>query len=355
MAEEKIDKEEARKCLAVGCFGFSTDDTLAGRASAFYDDLSNALEKIENLTELKVDLGDTQFGETLLSPNGDSFFPHCYNTTVYFKLYIPFKVQEALGFPCSTEKFEVFIVHHYHYPVTYIPAEREGGIPPYDLSGRIALVREYLKSKFKSEVLNFFCVGPSPFHATFEADPSDEELSLTDLEKAPGYRRYRYPYDPQQSNHLYPFILKYGDTLSLFYALTTTRSRILSDEMAIAGGITSIVSPPADFRSKFRRFWTRSDDVDSVHSLIMSAEQRREYIRAELEQAAGARANSDFRDLEYHFAELQKLSLPKAYEKELQVLATYERRGLATVQNSAVLIAGLLGGILGAIGASLAG
>lgn len=339
-----------QEVLSVGCFAFAASAEYVADTSSYFAKLSAALERIENLTNLSVEGIDSGFGDLLVVHKSDEelFVPHPYDAEICFNLYIPFKTQDALGFPCAVEHFEVHIIHHYHFPVAYVSTVSSHGIDCSDTAGKIALVREYFCSKFKDDEITFFYQGPSPFHATFRAIISDRGTEISDSELGVGYRQYECNYNPAEGDFLTYFSGKYGIVLSLFYALQTIRSDILSNERVISAGLARLIEPPDGMRQKLRSITERRSIIDDVQRAIFENERYRSYIRHELDNAEETLPNEHFLGLKYHFFELMKSAEKENYTSGRQIIQTAESRGLAIIQNSAVVISGLVGGLIGA-------
>jgi hypothetical protein len=102
---------EERSSISVGCVAFASSEELASDPSRFFSELKAALASVENITELRIEnAADGQTGiQRIRDPfnREERFYAHPYNGLLYYRIFIPFKKQDELGFRCEDEAFEV--------------------------------------------------------------------------------------------------------------------------------------------------------------------------------------------------------------------------------------------------------
>lgn len=173
-------KEQEQRLFGVGCFHFGYRRKLPFefKTEQYIEELGAALKSLPSIDELVID-HEESFNQsyqvdseppTLNSGKGP--FPVVTFMTVKFSIYIPFRVQEEVlettgGGHIGTEKFSVLMLDTFYGPVTFIecieaPADCRS-------SDAVRLLRLYLQREFKKikGPICFEYIGPSPFHADF--------------------------------------------------------------------------------------------------------------------------------------------------------------------------------------------
>lgn len=352
--EKKLEKfGSSSDCgVSVGCILFAAETELAKVPQDFFAQLKQDLSSIENVTELKIEGTDNRYGtiDYVIDPFDRKVrtFPHTIDSVIYYKIFIPFKVQDELGFRCSKEHFEVFNVHHYNHAVTYIPYDGDGG-GVWSSSNALALVREYLKGKLADGEINISTVAPSPFHADFRAVPSRADGPIEETLTERNFRTFFYSYNQSSNNHLKPFIDIYGDVLALYYQLEKAEDRSHTLRSSISDCVTKLLS---DEISVWRRFHSSGGikaNIDQIHKNVLEAKAQDKVILKSLEREETGVEPRSFSDLEYFFRRIRRRVIEGDYSDALSIAGVYEARNWSFLQNSAVLFAGLFGGLLGAL------
>ena len=268
---------------------------------------------------------------------------------VIFNLYIPYKVQDEFGFRCEQEHFSVIINHHYHFPVTYIPLPtRNDGES--DASAAIVLVRKYLERKLAGRAIACHAVGPSPFHADFYCSQvSDYCEELVDITDSPGYKKYEFRTNLDDTYSLARFIEKYGQTISLFYSLHNARSFGLARAReAIESTNNLLEMEPRSLKNLCEKRHIRQR-IDLIYLNSLREEINRSEMRSLLLEAQEAEIDHEFSDLESHFRELSRFSQSNDFKSTELIANSFEGRRKSIFENMSILIGGLFGGVLGSI------
>lgn len=355
MASEAENTVNDLPSIAVGCIAFATEIDIAKDSRRFFSELEKALSSVENVTELRLENTKQDYNEIyeIKDPfdKVDRFYSHPYGGLIYYKIFIPFKVQDDIGFRCEDETFEVFNFHHNDFLVTYVLGCVAGGSCGGG-STSLALIREYLKAKLVDGPMKVAIVGPSPFHATFWALEGAGRPELKDVTVAAGSREYQFHYDPSVG-YLFHFMERYGDTLALYYFLQSIRNIILTLDREIDRTVENLLLENRSVGERLRFQQTVRSEIDKIHRKVIEGKSLKRLISVHLERATNDRHSYHTNDLPDHFAEVLKISQEDSYDNALSIATIQEGRNRSFYQNSAVLIAGLVGGLFGALLTSL--
>lgn len=341
--------------MGVGCLWFAAPENQLGDARQHFQRVEEALGSIENITNLTISGADGDFGGTtvLIEDDAEHWYPNVYWVRIKFDIFIPEKVQERLNAKCGAERFGVYIENHYHLPVTYAYASQ--GSSAFDGSTAIILLRRYLEEKLAEASVKFGTIGPSPFHANFFTICGTED-ALIKLQAGPGYTNYVFEYETTSSQGLREFADRYGDVLSLFYELHNLRRRSLRLQSSILSDTSTLIKQPeeAGRLSRIRRLLELGPKHDQISEAIFNDQLCRDHMANLLSEARERDYDQPYNDLESHFRELGRFQRETPYSGALDILKTSELRRQNFLSNTAILIAGLFGGVVGAIlGSSL--
>lgn len=338
--------------ISVGCILFTGSEELASVPGSFFEALRDELAQVENVTELSLEGIDRDYFriENVRDPFDREYrsYPHITDSVIYYKIFIPYKVQDDLGFRCNTETFEVFNVFHYNHMVTYIPYV-DGGGGSWGDGTSLALVREYLKAKLQNGDIRIAIVAPSPFHADFKAVPLGQVSQISDVTSVVGYRQYEFGYDQRTGNSLRPFMEMYGEALGLYYKLQKIDAQAHLHMTQIASCVENLLSDGISFWERFHSSKGVRANIDEIHRNVLLGKSRKKSVMDILEREEASVDARYIKDLNQHFRNLKISASDRDYSDALSIASVYEARNHSFVQNSAVLIAGLFGGLLGAL------
>ena len=346
----------AKNFLAVGAIWFACRTEDCEDSEAYFSQLQESLGEIESLTNLEISGADGAFGTTITvkhpreDPKEPLVLSHVYDVRLSFDLYIPFKVQDEIGAKCPAENFHVTIINHYYFPITYVVTSGAAGFDDFSATSAIVLIRKYLEQKLKSGPITCSCIGPSPFHASFRGIPEKEEPRLYDNSVEPGYRRYEFYFEGSPDNFLRAFAHRYGGALSLYYALQNMRSTAIEKSREIQADVDTLLTIIG------KGFWgslfsasQRRSLIDRISENILRDERCRTAIQHNLEEFEHDDLGGSFADLKPQFAELERFANGGNYESERQITDIAEARNRSVAESAAILVAGLMGGILGSV------
>lgn len=368
--------------LGFGCFWFG----LKGGRSAepFSGDfdprqhlqsVKAALSRIPNITNVYIDYNDKTIAYGYGNPvsltdisRDHSFFPAYVFVKIFFGIYLPKRIQNQLArypeeAPVETENFNVAIVYDDPVPYTVVYYETKSKEP--NPSHGVVVVRKYLEQEFKDDLATFCSLGPSPLHADFmltasqpEAQRGEAKYIVQDVSQGDGYKRFVITYADQPkatiSSILSGFVKYIGPFLSSYYSLERDRVNlmVLSEDAAMQLQVLLDI----ENRRGFQRIYYQIRRSSRIISGMLTA-----MAKIEIEKA---RSNNAFLErtregqlLEgtpfYIFIErvrAENAAFPLFPPTEVrQIVLMFEGRRLKLTENLAVLAAGILGGIVGAL------
>lgn len=201
--------------FGVGCFHFGVRKSAPFHFSGeeYLKELRDALQSIPSISNIQCEnesrLKAMQFPVEYDPPNihdDKGIFPYVQRFDLTFTVYIPFRVQERLArieaapdfsTERSTEHFRVYMIYNYFFPVTFVELlSPDATTSPSDA---VRIVREFLKEemgRYKGEYLEFQFLGPSPLHGNFYilTEPRQEAKEAITLKvtRTPGYSTIEY-------------------------------------------------------------------------------------------------------------------------------------------------------------------
>lgn len=245
------------KAIGIGCFWFALRP--GGPAKAEFDpkthieNIRHALETVDNVSNITI-LAPKEIIWSA-APSGEdedeNYFPIFRRVHIDFDIFMPKRIIEkhSLRFPIpNTEHYRVEVVYGRRSPVTYIHYDLEA--VPSDLlvahtpASTVVFIREYLQEKLKEHpTVQFQFLGPSPFHADFFVEATDEknDNSAKDLSiSSRGYRTLLFIVPARDKDGLVPaFINLNNEAFGTFYRTVRYRNRAL----ILKSKITSKVGP----------------------------------------------------------------------------------------------------------------
>lgn len=167
----------------MGCFHFAVKrkPPFKFKGLEYIKNIETSLRSIPNIDNIEIYF-DEDFrklsldvrGKILNLEDGEWSFPDVTFGVIKFEVYIPFRIQAKLSrekeiyLTTFTEKFKVSVYQTYHLPVAFV--ETVNPSQECDPSSAVQIIREFLRQEFKNlkpGIIQFECLGPSPFHANF--------------------------------------------------------------------------------------------------------------------------------------------------------------------------------------------
>lgn len=350
-----IEGKSLTRFFGVGCFQLRPSDNAGGDFDVVQlkKDIISSFENIENVRDVVSSSYDDDYlgFHSFESDEEGIVWPVLLGFQLSFSIYIPKKIQQALQFEVSSENFFVILKHEYDKPVIVVTYEADAN-PMFEQSEyAVALLREYIKEKLGSKIV-MSIVGPSPFHANFFVNDSENhEVEFADFSPPLGIGRYSVSYD--QSIDSYPlelFVHRYGEIFSRFYYLQSMKSKISSLHFIIVNQIMPLLNRESEGFFKDIRYSIQSKStIDSVRKCIVEEylfkSEMIEYIDTSKNRggiALDSPFSSHFREFE-SFLETSKVS---AFDT---VATFFEDRRQKLISNLSGVVTGLIGGIVGAL------
>jgi hypothetical protein len=366
------------RSFGVGCFHFELEDARDDELinpKAYADRLRAHLAQYPNVEEVSIEpfraSAELGFEAARDGDDGDIAWavgvrPWPVNWTFSFRLNIPLRLQRELlrmpfGDDRSLEAERLDVALHYadNMPVAIIEGHEEYLSRP---STAVLLVRQYLEQYAPAGTgVRFRFMGPSPFHADFYVKFGGPEGTFeVNIEELQGYDDVDYvagsDFDAAE-------VIGYAHEstakeLGVYYKLMQSRNRLMREWHELSQSIDELVEQ-AHRRSgwlafKYGPWWRARLDrasLELVRFKLRADEVVTDAVSA-LDELAKKKTLDDLR--KYSDAETARLR-QYAVQDFSEMLALLERRSHAATANVTVMVAALLGGIIGAVLTALFG
>jgi hypothetical protein len=367
--------------FGVGCFHFGLKKINLPSMSGqdYVRELILAIESIPNVKKVDVIAPDEFKEETIEAlesltslKEGNNFFPYpsC-SLDIDFEIYIPTRLQNELSTDLyisslPTERFIVHIRDSYHFPVTFI--ELVNANKDCDPSGSIVIVREFLEKHFteaKSDYIRFDFLGPSPFYANFflygeniervEEDFDSDGFSVEQIPQK-GYDTFDIHFDKSLYTNLNEakeaIFYELSDEIGLFYKLEHHNLLQMRQWENLQELVSSLIGTTKG--KGLKAFFSRllHSNTQIRDAIIMLSEFESNHIWTTFI------LKSDYQDLfnsgkePYTNSYITKIiqNFPTYPTNQVRdVISLLENRRSKTVDNLVIILAAILGGIVGAI------
>jgi hypothetical protein len=371
MSEASAEKKPAKikAMLGVGCFHFAPATMPKGTAfdlGEFAKRLKKALESESNINNVNLTgFAARTFRQPSDVPNimdGPDFFPHLSDVRISFDLYIPFRLQKELydgQLKTETESFRVSINYHWRFPVALIePVSTKPTSSPSDC---VVCTRKFLERRFgkgKNSDVEFQALGPSPFHADFIFDIVEDETAFFGHEiecsvvPSQGYDRIWVEVktsDPLKAAKGAAF-MRFADELEFYYEVIQAQGMNLKTWVMIERAIDKLqerASKPA--MRKIASAFGMQGLIDRALFLTTELERRSISVRYDARKwkAELERVESKCFLWEYINNEVEEVS-KYPVEQILRLISIFEERRKLALQNVAVVVSAIAGGVIGA-------
>ncbi len=363
--------------FGVGCFhfGIRVIEPRSFSPDEYIEDLRNCLEAIDTVSEIEFYYTPISSPESIeMSEQPDSMeegacFPHLDFFRCSFSVYLPYRLQAELTdmdeefVDSGVEHFKVHTRYTFYGPVTFV--ECQDAPLHCSPSSAVVAVRKYLERHVNNtdRPVRFEMIGPSPFHADFHLieDASvegQESIFQAEYLHKPGYDRItiRAASSGKSSDfdHLKLQLFEaLEDELGFFYELMRERSAQISAWAEIENNLQELLYAKPS-QGMLARHW--------------APVRRRKKLKALFHDLLSFRANAVFaessRDEKYrslYDTGKYTVILKKYLDEHIENLYTYptsdvlemvkfeEERTTKTFEWAAVLLAAILGGLVGAV------
>ena len=352
------------RSFGIGCyhFGIKKAPPFKITINEYINEIKNSLNKIQNLNNLQIECFEEEDYniedaiETIDKERG--VFPNPLGFLIKFELFIPLRIQSELGVvELPTEKFTVTIVYNYFLPVVIIePHNYEAEIMA---SSAVRLIRLFLGKEFKSDVLRFESLGPSPFHVDCFIKPEDSFGDLTIWSKRfpqRGYDKIYFYYNPKSfsnENEVLEKIIDETDSeLGFFYSIIQheasqfykwSKIELLVKNLTRTlhlGGIKGFIN-------KFLLCSRESNNIFISSAEFQSNEiMEKKFLRKHYKDVYFGEQEGHFK----HFIDSEienRIEYPIKQVNEL--ISFLENRRLHILEISMLLFAAIIGGVVGAL------
>ena len=229
------------QAFAIGSFYFACkqEPPFQFITGKFVDAIEKSLSALPAASEVEIDYAEEFSTNTLvtsIAEEDDEYFQSVMFLRISFLLYIPKRVQleviedQSGHIDTGTENFRVLMYGTYDAPVSYVECLN----PSEDCSPSTAVrvIREYLRRELKGrhELIDFECLGPSPFHKDFyidsesSAEQNTDEIEFNEIRMA-GYNsvRIKFAHRDSDRDEIIAVAHKFNQELGLFYSLVRQR------------------------------------------------------------------------------------------------------------------------------------
>jgi len=364
--------------FGVGCFHFGIQVTEPQTfiPDDYIRDLRNCLEAIDTISEIDIDYtpmaGQPEQIELTGQPDNmeDGIcFPHLHFLHYSFSVYLPYRVQAELAgveeelVDSRSEHFKVHMNYNFYGPITYIECQHAPlrSSP----SSAVFTVRKYLERQVNEKNLpvRFETIGPSPFHADFHLiqAPSSEKQDDSfeaEYDHKSGYDRITiravHSHNTQDLNNLKFQVFKILEyELGFFYKFMRARSGRIKAWNGIEDSIQQLLDtiPVGKFPNHFWELFVRRRKLKAYFHNLLSFRASGVFFESS--------RHEEYRSL--YYSEKQKVFLKKYVDEEIENMYTFpindllemvrfeEARTTKTFEWAAVLLAAILGGVVGSV------
>ncbi|MFO1153244.1 MAG: hypothetical protein U1E42_06210 [Rhodospirillales bacterium] len=357
------------KAFGIGCFWFGrkaeAHDHQAMVGTEHLAAVRRALEAIPNLNNVEIiEPEHMLWHESEWEQEGQEIYP--IDLIIKFNVYLPKRVQDQL-FPIrdsqtDTEYFEVFIYYGYYAPVSYISYNTDDQLFARP-SDSVVIIPNYLEKEFArtSENVTFNFLGPIPFHADFWLEGEErgtvENFLFTNLgDSGVGYSSITVKYRSNQfisiDSAWMLFIRSTYHHIDYYYNAVRQRNDIINVNTEIQDKLDQLLQlqTAGGVRGSLNRFRKAPKATRDLMILVLQAEMAGLSAGRFLEEAQRRGIlpeGSPFTAATVKEIEDQKNRFPIGQIAE--TVKMFEERYLKNLENGTVLVAGLLGGVVGAI------
>jgi len=365
--------------FGVGCFHFGIRVTKPRSLSQedYIKDIRSCLEGIDTISDINIDYSPigNQLERIELAEQPDSMeegecFPNLGYFEYSFSIYLPYRLQAELTdteeeyIDSGSEHFRIHTNYTFHGPVSFI--ECQGAALDSSPSSAVVAVRNYLERQIneKNSSVRFENIGPSPFHADFhlvQVHDSDSKETMFEAEYKynPGYDvitiRAAETRQSRDLAHLKHLLFRSLEAeLGFFYELMRKRSAQMNDWAQIEADLEKLLKTTPEKGCRAR---------------LLGPIERRKKQKTLFHDLLSFRANKIFLDSSrqevyrglYDSGKYAEIFLKKYLDEEIDNMYTYptndilemvrfeEERTAKTFEWTAVLLAAIVGGVVGSV------
>ncbi|MGN6146980.1 MAG: hypothetical protein ACTHPD_00420 [Rhizomicrobium sp.] len=357
------------KAIGIGCYWFANKKYRSGEFEGFSFEeyirqLHSALERVDNVSNVEIDLDENFLSGPLLtfSDRDENFLPMFSAGSVSFDIFMPARLQEKYAFELAVgngiENFHVDVRYLYDTPVAFIsfdlPAEPKDwrDLSP---SFAVAFIREHLKAKLSHDPnIELGFLGPSPLHADIFLKHTDRPLTephAEDISADPdSYRTFLFHVPKDDQNLLQTFEDLYENVLATFYRVALFRSELIRLRDAIIETTQSLFQSnrAKGLVGTIREYSKIGRVIDSAFELVLEERLCRVYMTEFVEERRTQSLQE--KNIFYPMVMREVNDITQTpLEDVKEILRMVEERRQQYFGNFSTMIAGIAGGLIGAI------
>ncbi len=370
--------------FGIGCFHFGLREVPDGKITAgeYIKILRTSLESIKSISSINIEYNsspedffnapDTNSG----LGRGGICFPYLDFFELSFEIYIPKRVQaEIMDCPedfvdTTTERFRFKLINNYDLPISFVECiDAKKDSQP---SGAVMVLREYLDNELQTQAaqIRIETLGPSPFHANFFLMAVQGENQRTSERRSPfhcsqehqeGYDRITFSYSvnffESEEEAKEELFQKIDTELDLFYQIVQNKSRKMCEWAEIEEKLSSLLELQKDRSGlgRFKRMIKRGTAIDDLVCLLCQFSGKNSFEDGSLKKSHGECYKTDVHFLKNYVDEGMKENQNYPITEISELIKFAEKRHNKAWENFVVLIAAIIGGIVGSLVTACAG
>ena len=357
--------------FGVGCFHFGfKQEEVKMNGEQYLEHLKRVLSSISNINNIDFK-HDDYFIESELELNkkleldeGDPPFPNPKFLQIKFDIYIPKRIQskyfDKIEFPFKPviENFKVNITYSYFMPVCFIYSFEHcyQDFP----SDAILVIREFLKENVIDDIINFQCIGPSPFHADFNLqekrkDSKSKYFLESIVNKENTYSSINFYIDDFNDNTFEEKVnllfFELNDELALYYRITSFNNQIMNGWMEIQDKLEEFQKTfrNISFISSLKSPSLRVKKINELYLNIIDFE----ILLLGLNRSFMDSFNVIYNRKHYYLKSFNENYLQDSNEYPIEqinkIISLHDKRFTKNIDLIVLLVTALIGGLVGSI------
>jgi hypothetical protein len=365
--------------FGIGCFHFGLHVASSGptKASEYIKILKDSLGSIKSISSINVECAETQGEEAFelsgSAPDlgeGEGCYPYLDFFELSFEIYIPFRVQaEILECPedlldTTTERFRFKLINNFEGPVAFV--ECIGASRESKPSDAVVLMRRYLEKELEAQStrIRLESLGPSPFHADFFLLPQQTQNNKRRAGQSPfqcsqqhqeGYDEVIFHYDSraitteqEAKEDLFQVI---DSELDLFYEIRRCEVCKINGWEEIQAQLQTLLElqRAKGFRGRIKKLAKRGGLINELVCSLNEFNGQNSFRDTSLNSSHATQYRAEEHFLKHYVDEALKDRQKYPTSDVADLVKFIDERHGKTWQNFFVLIAAVLGGIMGSL------
>lgn len=348
-------------------FGIKGDQVHVGESHL--EQIKRSLEAIPNLTDVAINFpGLLSWGLAEIGETDEDLRPIYPGVEIRFGVYLPTKIQHQL-MPVLTsltmeEHFDVTIRYGYRGSIAFVCYDDPERVS--NPSHGIVVVRKYLEQQFESNAngVTFETLGPSPYHCDFWLGGGEQEQADVFLVKnepsRQGYGECEMLYSPkhfESQKAAWDGVMDHvQESAEIYYGAVVARNTVMhktSDVFTHLEDLLALQRRKGWFSGVVRFLKSPRANKDLLISLLEAETARLSGIKYLDEALRSGEPRDGLPFFQAAREQFQTGSRELPVGQISETVRLFEGRNLSNLGSVAVLVAGLFGGAIGALVASL--